>query len=48
MVGDYVSTLAGRHFQIVTILEKPFVMLKSDNYDPKNMSVNVDIEGKTT
>ena len=45
VVADYVSALAGKHIRVVTILEKPFVMLKTENYDPMNLSPETDIEG---
>ena len=45
MVADYVSALSGKHIKIVTILEKPFVMLKNDKYDPHNLSAKTDVEG---
>ena len=45
MVADYVSALTGKHIKIVTILEKPFVMMKNDKYDPHNLSTKTDVEG---
>ena len=45
MVADYVSALAGKHIKIVTIIEKPFVMMKNDKYDPWNLSTKTDVEG---
>ena len=45
MVADYVSALTGKHIKIVTILEKPFVMMKNDKYDPQNLSTKTDVEG---
>ena len=45
MVADYVSALTGKHIKIVTILEKPFVMIKNNKYDPQNLSTKTDVEG---
>ncbi len=47
-VADFVSALSGKHIRIVTILEKPFVMMKSDKYDSNNLSVEHDVEGESS